>query len=192
MLADRFRLTAHLEQRPVPVYGLIVDKKGIKFQAVPEGRSDSSTENTHYEGKAVSMTTFAAMLSRHMDLPVLDMTGLKGFYGLKLDWVREPRGGEPADDSPAGPRVPEALQDQLGLKQFLGIPIGQLPRVYLATPAEVAQRMRETANGRGDSILYENHTWGPRAFGAGTVGQIPQSWIFSLERVEELLGASAG
>jgi uncharacterized protein (TIGR03435 family) len=55
-----------------------------------------------------------------MDLPVLDMTGLKGFYDLKLDWVPEPRksadGAATDSDRPAGPRLPEALQDQLGLK----------------------------------------------------------------------------
>ena len=38
-----------------------------------------------------------------------------------------------------------------------------LPRMYLATPAEVGQRLRETAGGRGATILYESHTWTARA-----------------------------
>jgi len=114
MLADSFHLVTHREQRNMAVYGLVVDKKGIKFQEVPEGHSSSNTNNTHYEGTAVSMATFATVLSRRMDLPVLDMTGLKGFYNLKLDWVSEPRPGD--GDAPAGALLPEALQDQLGLK----------------------------------------------------------------------------
>ena len=60
--------------------------------------------------------------------------------------------------------------------QFQGVGLDEMPRMYIARPSEVAQRMRETAKGRGDSILYENHTWGARAAGAGTVEQIPDEW----------------
>ncbi len=65
--------------------------------------------------------------------------------------------------------------------------LDELPRLYLAKPSEVAQRLRETAKGRGDTILYEEHTWGVRAIGAGTVERIPENWRFSQSRVEELL-----
>jgi uncharacterized protein (TIGR03435 family) len=116
MLEDRFHMASHREQRAMAVYGLVVDKKGIQFQEVPEGDSNSNGNNNHYDGTAVSMTNFATVLSRRMDLPVVDMTGLKGFYNLKLDWVPEPRGPDAGADAPAGPRLPEALQDQLGLK----------------------------------------------------------------------------
>jgi hypothetical protein len=71
--------------------------------------------------------------------------------------------------------------------QFKNVPLDQLPRVYLATPAEVAQRLKETAKGRGDTVLYERHEWGPRAHGAGTIDSIPKQWQFSLARVEQLL-----
>ncbi len=74
--------------------------------------------------------------------------------------------------------------------QFGGVPLDTLPRVYLATPEEVAQRLHETANGRGDTVLYEDHTWGPRAKAAGTSERIPASWRFSRERVEALFGAT--
>jgi len=62
-----------------------------------------------------------------------------------------------------------------------------MPRVYLATPDEVAERLKGTANGRGDTILHEKHTWTKRAQAAGTVEEIPASWMFSLKRVAELL-----
>lgn len=71
--------------------------------------------------------------------------------------------------------------------QFKNVPLDQLPRVYLATPFEVAQRLRETASGRGDTILYEEHQWGTRAQAAGTVERIPAFWQFSQARIEQLL-----
>lgn len=74
--------------------------------------------------------------------------------------------------------------------QFQGVALHELPRIYLATPGEVAQRMRETAKGRGDSILYEKWQWTSRAYGAGTVEELPPSWRFSQERLEEMLSSS--
>ena len=71
--------------------------------------------------------------------------------------------------------------------QFRDVPLDQLPRVYLATPYEVAERLKVTAGGRGGTILYENHTWGPRARSAGTIEKIPDAWRFSDDRVEQLL-----
>ncbi|TEU16228.1 MAG: hypothetical protein E3J21_11240 [Anaerolineales bacterium] len=71
--------------------------------------------------------------------------------------------------------------------QFKGVPLDSLPRVYLATPAEVTQRLKDTAKGRGDTILYEEHRWSARAYAAGTVERIPKNWRFSEARVEQLL-----
>ena len=57
---------------------------------------------------------------------------------------------------------------------------------YLATPAEIAERLKQSAAGRGETILFENHTWTPKAAGAGTTDMIPDSWKFSAERIEEI------
>ncbi len=78
------------------------------------------------------------------------------------------------------------------LVQFKGTSVDELPRIYLATPQEIAARMRATAAGRGDTILYEKKRWTDRAHAAGTVDEIPASWKFSLERlaeVAEIVGA---
>jgi uncharacterized protein (TIGR03435 family) len=124
MLSERFKLAVHRDQKTFSVYGLVVGKNGIKFQEVPDGDSHrSNSNNNHYEGTCVNMAAFAEFLSRRVDFPVLDMTGLKGFYNLKLDWVPEPRqSGElkgditPVADSSSGPALSEAIQAQLGLK----------------------------------------------------------------------------
>lgn len=70
--------------------------------------------------------------------------------------------------------------------QFKNVGHDELPRMYLATPAQIATRLKETANGRGDTILYEHHEFGPRAYAAGTVEKIPDSWKLSAERIEEM------
>jgi uncharacterized protein (TIGR03435 family) len=128
MLVDRFKLVVHRERKFLSVYGLTVAKGGIKFKEVPDSDShNQDSNNTHYLGTCVSMDAFAEFLARRrdlpQDLPVLDMTGLKGFYNLTLDWVPEPRqsGDSRSDlpavaDSPSGPTLLAALQEQLGLK----------------------------------------------------------------------------
>ena len=73
------------------------------------------------------------------------------------------------------------------LVQFKGVKPNESPRVYLATPAEIAERLRSTASGRGATMLYEAHTWGPRAKAAGSSEHIPEAWRFSIERIDQLL-----
>ncbi len=128
MLVDRFKLAVHREQKTFSVYGLTVGKSGIKFKEAPGCDShNQDSSRTHYRGMCVSMDAFAEFLARQADLPedlpVLDMTGLAGFYNLTLDWVPEPRqssvskGGVPlVPDTPSGPALSTALQEQLGLK----------------------------------------------------------------------------
>lgn len=72
------------------------------------------------------------------------------------------------------------------LVQFKGTTQDELPRMYLATPIEIADRLKLSAAGRGATILYENHTWGPRAVGTGTIDKVPDSWKFSENRIEEI------
>ncbi|MBM3724717.1 MAG: hypothetical protein FJW40_04750 [Acidobacteria bacterium] len=74
--------------------------------------------------------------------------------------------------------------------QFKDVRPDQMPRLYLARAADVAQMLRAAAKGRGDTILYEHHTWGPRAAGAGTTERIPDEWRFSAERIDHLLRSS--
>ena len=72
------------------------------------------------------------------------------------------------------------------LVQFKDTTIGEMPRMYLATPEEIAERMNASAGGRGETILYENHTWGPRASACGTTDKLPPEWIFTPERTTEM------
>jgi len=72
------------------------------------------------------------------------------------------------------------------LVQFKGVPVEALPRMYLATPAEIARWLKAAAAGRGDTILYEKHVWSGRAHAAGTTDAIPERWKFTADRLEEV------
>jgi len=67
--------------------------------------------------------------------------------------------------------------------QFKDTAADELPRMYLATPKEVADWLRRAAGGRGDTILYEEHHWSPRARAAGVCDAIPDKWKFSAQRI---------
>lgn len=73
------------------------------------------------------------------------------------------------------------------LVQFKDVAENELPRMYLATPAEIAERLKQSAAGRGETMVYENHTWNRRAFAAGTTDRIPEAWRFTRERIDEIL-----
>ena len=70
--------------------------------------------------------------------------------------------------------------------QFQEVDMREMPRVYLATIDEVAERLRQTRNGEGDTVLHEDRVWGKRATASGTVDRIPAKWQFSEKRIEEL------
>lgn len=72
------------------------------------------------------------------------------------------------------------------LVQFKDVPVTELPRMYLATPTEIASWLKAAAAGRGDTILYERHAWSPRAKAAGTIDLIPDTWRFTEARLIEV------
>ena len=71
--------------------------------------------------------------------------------------------------------------------QFQTVELSAMPRVYLATRDEVADRLKRSAKGRGETVLYERKVWTARAQASGTTDEIPVSWKFSRDRVNELL-----
>lgn len=72
------------------------------------------------------------------------------------------------------------------LVQFEGVAIHELPRVYLASPDEIAAAMRETAQRIGRCTLLEMYEWASSG-GARNVEMLPESWHFSQARVQQLL-----
>ena len=72
------------------------------------------------------------------------------------------------------------------LVQFKNTDNLQMPRMYLASPEEIAEVLCKEAGGRGDTILYENHEWGPKASAYGTTDKLPEEWAFTETRAKEM------
>jgi uncharacterized protein (TIGR03435 family) len=121
LLAERFKLTLRRETREMPVYALVVGKNGSKLQEVEFGRASTSLSGGRFTAVKVPMRNVTEFLSRQTGRPVLDETGLKGFYSFTLDFAPEeaapaPAPGSPIPDSAVGPSLFNALQEQAGLK----------------------------------------------------------------------------
>jgi len=140
LLAERFQLKVHLEERESPVYFLVAGKNGPKLQAakpgddyangykLPNGRAAGAGFNSDEEGKisgqGVTLDNFAAWLSGQVGKMVQNKTGLPGKYDLTLSWSREatreelgpPSTDAPSDSTDPRPSIFVALQEQLGLK----------------------------------------------------------------------------
>jgi uncharacterized protein (TIGR03435 family) len=100
LLAERFKLEAHQEQREFNVFALLVGKGGPKLNESPpleagvaEGASFgmSSTPAGHgrIEVKRATMTALANTLPRMVGRPVVDLTGLTGRYDFDLEFSPE-------------------------------------------------------------------------------------------------------
>lgn len=130
LLADRFALKIHHEQRELSVYAVRLASGGPKMTVA----SPNDQQGFGFRGlgdlivRNMNMTEFATwMQSSVLDKPVVDQTGLKDKYNFTLKWTPDDsqfaqfRGTvpptPPAGDNPnAPPSLYTAVQEQLGLK----------------------------------------------------------------------------
>jgi len=123
LLEDRFHLKVHRETRELPLFELVVAKNGPKLREARDcGPSEVNCGVTTTQlgsfglvktARRVSMSGWAEALAAlpayvGISRPVLDRTGLKGFYDFTLAYAAGPN----AD----GPSIFTALQEQLGLR----------------------------------------------------------------------------
>jgi len=131
LLADRFKLASHFEQKELPIYALSVAKNGPKLKestvapdASPEGPPPLifvlSPEVARLPARYATMGEFASVLQRSpLDRPVVDQTGLSGRYDFDLEFAPDESlwGGmltRPANSDK--PSLFEAMREQLGLR----------------------------------------------------------------------------
>jgi uncharacterized protein (TIGR03435 family) len=155
LLAERFKLAIRHESREQQVYALVAGKDGPKLKETPAdivvgggpfegGRGNRAIRaviqplppggwqtisfvdgRNLYESKKLSMAEFARFLRRYTDTPVVDLTGLSGFYELALEVpptaANRPRrpGALPAADG--SPRPAEEASDPSGVSIFTSI-----------------------------------------------------------------------
>jgi uncharacterized protein (TIGR03435 family) len=115
LLAERFKLAIHREQKELPVYALVVGTNGSKLREAEEPNSPNTTNDkagTHLRGK-MSALALAGYLAAHMGQRVLNETGLKGTFDIALDFTLDDR---PQTGDESAPSVFTAVKEQLGLK----------------------------------------------------------------------------
>jgi uncharacterized protein (TIGR03435 family) len=123
LLASRFKLTVHRENKEMAGMALLVGKGGSKM-AASEDQGESVFEpqdkKVAIKFRRMSMHEFAALLSEPMHKPVIDLTEIKGTFDFTLDASNyvppEPAPGQPREREDETYMVLRALQDQLGLR----------------------------------------------------------------------------
>jgi len=128
LLAERFSLAFHREQKEFSIYELEVARGGSKLKASTAAPDEPAAlistvypQHILLPARNASMGEFTSLLQRAvLDRPVVDKTGLSGKYDFDLQWAPDETqfGGEvpvaPADAA-AAPLF-SAIQDQLGLR----------------------------------------------------------------------------
>jgi uncharacterized protein (TIGR03435 family) len=114
LLSDRFQLAFHRAKKQLPVYAIRVGKKGSRLKA--SARPGSPTDQTmngsgHLRETNATMADFASMMQAAvLDRPVLNQTGLSGWFDFTLVWSPDQA---PNDSRPS---LTTAFEEQLGLK----------------------------------------------------------------------------
>lgn len=152
MLKERFQLQTHSEKRDLPIYELVVDRKGPKFARVtdPKTKHDVRIANGSIQFTNATVATFASQLSYALARPVIDKTGISGEFNFALKWTPAPGedGGPTTSGLPPGtPEEPASIQDG--------------PSIFTAITEQLGLRLK---SGRGPvEILVIDHAEKPDA-----------------------------
>jgi uncharacterized protein (TIGR03435 family) len=120
LLEDRFKLALHRENQEMQVYALVAGKEPKLKRSEPGERSGfSRTANGGIELRANPIQGLANTLSNFLREPVIDATGIPGFFDMTVDWPRyilNTGGQQRVDREEMASAVRSAVEEQLGLK----------------------------------------------------------------------------
>lgn len=127
MLADRFHLQLHTETRREPIFDLETAKGGIRIKEVeppvPPAKEGYvglalSDDGGRLIGNKSTVTGLIRAMTPWLPRPVVDQTGLKGYYDFDVKWTAQD--GRPSKDAGLGAEgialLISTLQDQFGLR----------------------------------------------------------------------------
>ncbi len=128
LLADRFKLVIHMDNKPMPVFVLSMGKGKPKLkeadgsgntgcQGRPQSAQPGAVPYNLVSCRNMTMEMFApnlrGMASAYLTIPVVDSTGLKGAWDFDLKWTSR---GLLAQAGSDGITIFDAVDKQLGLK----------------------------------------------------------------------------
>ena len=120
LLADRFKLEVHRETREMPVYVLIPAKGGLKLGQIGPPSSDwvrAQFGRGSLVAKEMPVAQLMSILGGIVGREVVDESGIKGVFDIKLDWAPDDVAANPATSvAVSKPSIFTALQEQAGLK----------------------------------------------------------------------------
>ncbi|HEY3739046.1 MAG TPA: TIGR03435 family protein [Bryobacteraceae bacterium] len=116
LLEERFKLGLHRESRNLQAFVLEVAKGGPKLEKSDGGSARTDTRSSDsmvsIYARNADVESFARILARRMELPVINRTGLAGQYNFKVEWMPEKAMRSGGD----GVSIFTALQEQLALR----------------------------------------------------------------------------
>jgi uncharacterized protein (TIGR03435 family) len=134
LLADRFHLQLHEEDRDGPAYNLVVAKGGPRLalagsappsadeltrfgnHSIPALYQRNDGQGYDYVAHGANMKDIVSMLTGQLGRRVIDKTGLAGKYDFVLQYRGAKEAERPADDTDPTPPLERAIQSTLGLK----------------------------------------------------------------------------
>lgn len=127
LLAERFGLKFHVEEKQMPIYDLVPGKSGLKLTAAlnpgDKGKEwhemcSGCTNWGENNAKAhdIDMSLFAEMLAAQLGKSVRDETGYSGKIDVDIKWAPDVSTHAPTDEEAALPPLPQALEKELGLR----------------------------------------------------------------------------
>jgi uncharacterized protein (TIGR03435 family) len=146
LLADRFKLKFHRENREMRIFTLTQAKPGSfgpGLVEIPGGECSAETTQQpalpngtpcgvvnmgsgRISGQRGRVAQLCDRLSTLLSVTVVDKTGLQGNYNITMTWTPDPEtetllnGSHPPASDVPGPSVFTAIQEQLGLKLTAG------------------------------------------------------------------------
>lgn len=122
LLAERLKLAMHTEKKELAYLALVPAKNGPKMQpAKPDAPTTTGFQRAgNIAHNAMGLDLLVRLLSRFTGETVIDQTGLRDTWEVRLQWAPESKNPAPvpggAVETPDGPSLYSAIQDQLGLR----------------------------------------------------------------------------
>ena len=159
MLADRFKLAVHRQEKEMQVYALTVGKRGVRLKESAEGtpfdcdQKGFGTPLFTLTCRHMTMKQLTPQLKvmGFLDRPVVDLTGLNKAYDFTMSLTLPGQRKKPTDTDPNRPpdvSVFEAVDKNLGLKleqQKYSMPVLVVDKVTKPVDESVAAAAKKPA-----------------------------------------------